>query len=162
MHTILLRKAKSFLRQPLSSQLGFALVWVLLGLAKALIFTIPFKRLAPRFGVHAGLSPWIPLLLPSQEKKALQIGRLVRLAARYTPWDSNCFPQAVVARILLGLYGIPYALNFGLMRDATTGEIKAHAWVSAGRIQVTGGASFMQFTTVGCFVSPQLGDLAKT
>lgn len=136
--------------------------WVLLGLAKALIFTIPFKRLAPRLGVHAGASPWIPLLLPSQEKKALQIGRLVQLAARYTPWDSNCFPQAVVARILLGLFGIPYALYFGLMRDVATSEMKAHAWVSAGRIRVTGGASFMQFTTVGCFVSPQLADLAET
>lgn len=94
------------------------------------------------------------LLDPAQEARALQIGRLVRMTAVYTPWDSNCFPQAVVARLLLGLYGIPYVLNFGLMRDPAGGEMKAHAWVTAG-------ASFGQFTTVGCFVSPLLADIAK-
>ena len=86
----------------------------------------------------------------------MQIGRAVRLAARYTPWDSNCFPQAVVARLLLGLYGIPYALFFGLRRDPDSGAMLAHAWVAAGRVRVTGGESFGQFTVVGVFVSRNL------
>jgi len=34
--------------------------------------------------------------------------------------------------------------------------MKAHAWVVAGRIPVTGGQSFGQFTVVGCFVAPRL------
>ena len=162
MFSVLLRKARNFLRQPLLSQIGFAPTWVLLGVAKAVIFTVSFKRFAPRLGVDVGVCPWVPLLTPTQEARALRIGRLVRMTARYTPWDSNCFPQAVAARVLLGLYGIPYVLNFGLMREGTTSEMKAHAWVTAGRIRVTGGASFGVFTTVGCFVSPLLADVAKT
>jgi len=158
---LLLHKARSFLRQPLLSQIGFVPVYGLLGIAKLAIFTISFHRLAPWLGVNAGISPWVPLLDRTQEARALQVGRLVRLAARYTPWDSNCFPQAVVARLLLGLYDIPYVLNFGLMRDPATGEMKAHAWVTAGRIRVTGGASFGLYTTVGCFASPQLADIVK-
>lgn len=159
---VLRRKAVSFHRQPLYSQLGFVPVWLLLGIAKALIFMVSFGRLAPRLGVSVGILPWVPLLNPEQEAQALQIGRVVRLAARYTPWVSNCFPQAVVARLLLGLYGIPYLLAFGLAREPKTREMKAHAWVTAGRIRVTGGESFPHFTTVGCFVSPLLKEVVKT
>ncbi len=132
--------------------------WVLLGLAKALIFTVPFKRLAPHLGVSTELRLLVPLLDADSEKRTLQIARVIKLAAAYTPWDSNCFPQAVVARLLLGLYRIPYALFFGLMRDRQTNEIKAHAWVAAGKIAVTGGNSFERFTAVGCFVSPLLAN----
>lgn len=150
----LTRKAHSFLRQPLFIQLWFIPLWFILGASKTLIFTISFHRLAPCLGRHCGIAPWVPLLNPHQETRARLIGRAVRLAARYAPWDANCFPQAVAARMLLGLYGIPYTLFFGLMRDAS--EMKAHAWVAAGKSHVTGGTSFGQFTVVGCFVAPQL------
>lgn len=153
---ILQRKARSFHGQSRFIQAWFFPIWLLLGLSKALIFTVSFRRLAPRLGRQAGIAPWVPVLSPAQEVRALQIGRAMRLAARYTPWDSNCFPQAVTARVLLGLYGIPYALYFGLMRDRDVSGLKAHAWVVAGRVPVTGGASFGQFTVVGVFVAPSL------
>lgn len=152
----LIRKAAGFFRQPLWARCWLLPVWALLGLAKAAILIVPFHRIAPHLGRRMGVAPWVPLLAPAQEARALQIGRVVRLAARYTPWNSNCFPQAVAARVLLGLHGIPYVLNLGLMREPGTGELKAHAWVSAGRICVTGGASFGEFTTVGVFVAPAL------
>jgi hypothetical protein len=154
-------KLSSFRRLSRWSKCWFLPVWLLLGAAKICIVLISFRRLAPRLGVMAGILPWVPLIEPSQEARALQIGRVVRLVARYTPWDSNCFPQAVVARLLLGLYGVPYLLAFGLARDVEDRQMKAHAWVAAGRIRVTGGESFLHFTTVGCFVSPLLEDVVK-
>ena len=154
------RKSKNFLRQPL--RMWFIPVWLLLGLAKALIFIVSFRRLAPRLGVPLGPVSWVPLLDPEQERMALNIGRIVRMAARYTPWNSNCFPQAAVARLLLGIYGIPYALYFGLMREPSSTQLKAHAWVAAGRIRVTGGESFGRFTTVCCFVAPGLQGAAES
>lgn len=156
------RKAVTFLRQPRFIQAWFLPVWVMLGMAKALIFTLSFRRLAPRLGRPAGLAPWVPLVTPEEERRALLIGRLVRLTARYTPWDSNCFPQAIAARVLLGLHRVPYILYFGLRRDPTDpAGLKAHAWVVAGQVRVTGGPSFGQFTVVGCFVSPRLTGVAK-
>ena len=134
-------------------------LWFILGISKALIFTVSFRRLAPHLGQAIGVAPWIPLLDPAQQARASQIGRAIRLASRYTPWNSNCFPQAVAARLLMGFYGIPYALYFGLMRDAQSLEMKAHAWVAAGRVPVTGGGSFKQFTVVGVFVTPGLVSL---
>lgn len=141
---------------PLFTLLWLLPVWVVLGLSKAVIFTLSFRRLAPHLGLATGTEPWVPLLDSAQTARALQIGRVVRLAARYTPWNSNCFPQAVAARLLLGVYAVPYALYFGLMHKPGSKELKAHAWVAAGRVAVTGGASFAQFTVVGVFVSPML------
>jgi hypothetical protein len=159
--TRLQRKVATFARQPRFIQAWFVPTWILLGLGKALIFGVSFRRLAPRLGRRAGIAPWVPLLTPAQEGRALLIGRTVRLAARYTPWDSNCFPQAVAARVLLGLYRVPYVLYFGLMRDpAEPANLKAHAWVAAGRVRVTGGTSFGQFTVVGAFVAPGLAGVA--
>jgi len=44
------RKTLGFLRQPRFTQLWFFPLWILLGLSKAAIFTISFRRLAPRLG----------------------------------------------------------------------------------------------------------------
>lgn len=150
------RKTHSFLHLPRFVQAWLVPLWLLLGLSKALIFTWSFKRLAPHLGQSLGVAAWVPLVNPAQQARALQIGRAVQLAGRYTPWESNCFPQAVAARLLLGWYGVPYALYFGLMREHAGAALKAHAWVAAGRIAVTGGHSFGQFTVVGVFVPPEL------
>lgn len=151
------RKARAFRRQPRFVQAWFLPVWVLLGIGKALIFTLSFRRLAPYLGRQVGIAPWVPLLTPAQEPRARLIGQTVRLTAGYTPWDSNCFPQAIAARLLLGLYGLPYAFYFGLRRERDApANLLAHAWVAAGRVAVTGGTSFDRFTVVGCFVSPRL------
>ncbi|CAD6875583.1 hypothetical protein [Methylomonas fluvii] len=58
--------------------------------------------------------------------------------------------------MLLGFYGVPYAVFFGVSRDTVGAKITAHAWVAAGRGRVTGGGSFGRFTVVGCFVSKRL------
>ncbi len=152
-----LGKARSFLRQPLFVQLWFLPVWFLLAISKVLIFTIPFQRLAPRLGVRTGIAPWVPLLTPEQTHRARLIGRLVQMTARYTFWNANCFPQAIAARWLLGLYNVPYVFFFGLSRDASDAAgMKAHAWVVAGPVRVTGGYSFHQFTVVGTFAEAGL------
>lgn len=149
----LARKLRAWQRLPGFVRAWLVPVWLLLGMAKLLIFSVTFRRLAPHLGHAAGASAFLPLLTPTHQDRARLISRAVQTAARYTPWNSNCFPQAVVARVLLGIYGIPYTLCFGLMRDAASGEIQAHAWVIAGPVAVTGGHSFERFTVVGVFTS---------
>lgn len=156
-------KARSFLRLPWFTQAWFIPMWVLLGISKASIFTVPFRTLAPRLGHKSSIHPRLPVLTPEQEHRARRIGEVVRLTARYTPWNSNCFPQAISARVLLGLYHVPYMFYFGLApaRDGVE-KMNAHAWVVAGRVAVTGGRSFGQFTVVGCFESPEFADPTAT
>ncbi len=147
----LTRKARSFARRSRFEQAWFVPVWLLLGAARLLILAVPFRTLAGHLGMHAGIAPWLPLIEPRHEARAGAISRVVQMAARYTPWTSNCFPQAVAARVLLGLYGIPYGLFFGVERGQDAGGLSAHAWVATGRVRVTGGESFDQFAVVGCF-----------
>ena len=117
------------------------------------ILVLSFKRIARWLGVHEGTAAQVPLSSPRQEKAAASIGRAIRVAARLTPWTSNCFPQAITARFIMALYGIPHALFFGVRRCGGAEDLLAHAWVVSGRSNVTGGRSFGKYTTVGCFVS---------
>lgn len=150
------RKAHTLSRQPAFVWLWLLPVWCLLGLSKGLIMRVAFRRLSKVLGQHMGVTAWVPLLSAPQIARARRIGQTIQIASRYTPWESNCFPQALVARLLLGWFGVPYALSFGLMRDTLSAELKAHAWVAAGPIAVTGGRNDGQYSVVGVFVSPGL------
>jgi len=131
-------------------------VWLLLGLAKIAIYTVSFRRLLPHLGVSTGVAPWVPLLSEESENRARQISEVVRMASRFTPWESNCFPQAIVARMLLGLYGIDYCLFFGVRRAKGAETLDAHAWILAGRVRVVRGWGFQKCSVVGVIVSPAL------
>lgn len=156
MLSTLLRKARNFARRPLFEQAWFLPAWLLLGTSRLLILIIPFRTLAQRLGTHTGVEPWVPLINEHQEFTARRIARVVQMTAKYTPWLSNCFPQAVAARILLGIYGIPCSIFFGVARKPGNTQMQAHAWVASGRITVSGGRSFDHYTVVGCFVAPGL------
>lgn len=151
MHSIL-RRLHTLLKKPLFIKIWCLPVWLLLGISRLVILTVTFRRLAPYLGHAVGRQAYSHLLTPEQHRRAIQVSRVIRLASRYCPWVANCFPQAVTARLLLGVYRIPYALYFGLAKDAETGEFKAHAWVVAGYVPVTGGNSFTEYTTVGCYL----------
>lgn len=155
MTQLLLRKLRRFAAQPRFVQWWLVPAWCLLGVCRLLILVVPFSRLAPRLGTHSGVASWVPLINVSQQSRARLIGRTIRLASRHTPWVSNCFPQAVAARVLLALHGIPHALFFGLAPERTEHSVgvHAHAWVAAGRVQVTGGPGFETYTVVGMFVA---------
>lgn len=153
---IVLTKLARFARRPAFIQAWTVPVWFLLGMGKLAIFSVSFRRLLPFLGKSAGVVPWVPLLPPAGEARARQIGEVVRMVSRFTPWESNCFPQAIVSRILLGLYGVDYCLFFGVRRGRGQDAFDAHAWITAGRIAVIGGKSFRKYTVVGVFASPGL------
>ena len=154
MPDVLVKLGRFFRHHSLFVQLWFVPVWLGLGLAKLAIFTVSFKRLVPRLGVSVGVRPWLPVIDHRRQRRARQISGVIQLASRYTPWDSNCFPQAVVARALLGLYRVPYCLFFGVRRHQ--GRFDAHAWIATGPIRVTGQYSFNHYTVVGIFTPQNL------
>ncbi len=148
---MLFRKLRSFWCRPLFEQIWFLPVWLLLGGNRLLIKLIPLRYFVNWVGVPFRDASFLPLIQTADAPKAEALGRTVQLAARYTPWESNCFPQALTACCLLKCYGIPYSLFFGVQK---TPALAAHAWVRAGRVCVAGGESFSQFAVVSCFVSP--------
>ncbi len=157
----LCRKVRSFGCRSWFEKLWFLPVWLLLGVSRFIIMTVPFRHLSLWLGVHEGINSWVQIADSSSEARAVSISRVVQMTANYTPWKSNCFPQAVTARILLGLYGVPYSLFFGVNRNAEDAILLAHSWVTVGRVRVTGGNGFDQFTVVSCFVCPRLRNVAS-
>lgn len=139
--------------QPVSHRPWLLPAWLLLGLARLAVRIVPFRRLAASLGGGRDDAPWVPLLAPDQERTALRLGRAIRSASRYTPWSSNCFAQALSARLLLGLHRVPCTVFFGVSRDRASTRMIAHAWVAAGRIRVTGGDGFAHHVVVGSFAS---------
>jgi hypothetical protein len=143
------RRLSSLLNRP-RFELFWALpAWGALGVARVLLKIIPFMKLAPWLG-RTTAPDYVMAALPSeQQARALAIGRTVQFAARHTPWLSTCFTQVIVARYLLQLYRVPYAIYFGLERGAE--GLQAHAWIMAGDTSVTGGIGFDRYVVVGCF-----------
>lgn len=149
----LLRKFLTFLRLPLREKLLFVPVWLLLGIARAAVLTIPFRRIAPVFGADARGQSFVPIIDTDATARARRIGRQIRLVARYCPWDANCLAQAITAALMLDIARIPYAMFFGVCRNEK-GGMDAHAWVASGRAHVTGGYGFGRYGVVGVFVAP--------
>lgn len=134
--------------------LGLVLVaWVLLWLARAAILIIPGRHLAMFYGEDQGTSAFIPLAPRDALARAKRIRQALALAVKYSPASANCYPQALVARLLLGMARVPFALFFGVSREGDTGVIKAHAWVMSGPIAVSGGNSFRHYSVARCFTN---------
>ena len=152
----LTHKWRSFLKRPRFERAWFAPVWLLLGISRALVLFIPFRHLAGRLGQCRGATAYLPLINLQQQQRARQIAAVIHLTARYTPWTSNCFNQAITARWLLGFYGVPSSLFLGVKREQSSGNLQAHAWVASGKVRVTGGEGFDQFSVVANFINPPL------
>lgn len=147
-----LRKAKSYWAAPLFMKLWLLPTWVLLGVARITVLYAPFRSVAMYLGEDCGTASAIPLVTQEQLSIALLVGRTVRLGARYAPWTANCFPQAVVAALILRIHKVPYSIFFGLRKQTPPlAGMDAHAWIMSGRVAVTGGQSFEDFTVVGAF-----------
>ncbi len=144
-------KIRTWWNLPRSQKLLFFFVIPLLGLARLAILLLPFRMLARCLGEDLKTTLAVPLITRHNRRVAILIGRSVRMAARYTPWESKCLAQALVAGFLLELLKIPHGLYLGVCRGSEA-EMKAHAWVCSGPIFVTGGESFSDFTVVASFI----------
>jgi hypothetical protein len=143
-----LPRFQRFLRRPWRDQELFIQAYILLGLARLAINTVKFETLLRRLGASGFETPAeVPL---AHLVEARRIAWAVRSASRYTPWKSNCFPQAIAAKFLLRRRGIGSTLYLGAAFKART-ELEAHAWLRCGPLYITGGAGYTHFGTVGIF-----------
>jgi len=121
-----------------------------LGVARAALLTIPFKRIVPYLGqqmkkedIHESDSP--PM------DSARQVGWAVDIMSRRTPWESACLVQAIAGKIMLKQRGLPSLLYLGTKKDET-GQLTAHAWLKNGNEILLGGSGHETFTVLSAFV----------
>lgn len=142
---------RAFLGLPRFERCLLLPAWLLLGMARAAVLCLGFRRLASCLGSAIAAPAPLPPLDARAQRRALQIGRTLRLAARRTPWQSNCLARALAAHGLLRLFRVPHMVCLGVARSESA-QLQAHAWVVAGERSVCGGGAG-RFTPVGCFVA---------
>lgn len=124
--------------------------FVLLGCARLLVLTVPFRWLARTLGEQMRESP--PEAGPEELRIADLVGSAVRSAAGNTPWESVCLPQAVAGQWMLRRRRIVATVYFGVAKDAAKTEtLAAHAWLRCGDAVITGAAGHRQYTVVSMF-----------
>ncbi|MCL4672322.1 MAG: lasso peptide biosynthesis B2 protein [Sphingomonadaceae bacterium] len=139
-----------FAARPLPVKLGFFPAWFLLGLARIAKNMVPFRMIARALGPSLPPGTRMPAS-DRQHGRALLIGRTVRLAARYTPWTSDCYPQALAAAALLRLGRLPFVVTFGVKPGEQARDMMAHCWVMCGEVHVCGSDGEAEFTGVASF-----------
>ena len=142
------KRVRRFLSRPKGDIGLLGLAYLYLGLARLAINLLPFKGLVKRLGTPELETP--AQIAPEQALQARRVAWAVNRASRYTPWKSNCFPQAIAAKILLRQRGIPSTLYLGAAFKARS-ELEAHAWLRCGPIYVTGGQGQRHFGVLGIY-----------
>jgi hypothetical protein len=117
-----------------------AVFW--LGIARVKLLMMPFQRLAERLSVPAADAALVP-----EEQLLQRIGFAVAAAANNVPWRSDCFPQAIAARMLLKGYGCRSTIHLGVERTGEAG-LAGHAWLTCGETVITGGHELDKYTEV--------------
>ncbi len=153
-------KSSTFWHLPQREKAWFFLLIPLSGAVRLVLCVMPFNWYARHLGEHHKNYQLSPLVSSSELERARGIGRTIALVSRYTPWQSKCLVQAVMARIMLGYYGIPYIMHLGtkLTRESSS-SMKGHAWVKVGARIIVGREGHKTYTIVGSFVASSL--LAK-
>jgi hypothetical protein len=149
----MLSKLRSFATMPLREKVLLALAWMVLAAASALLRMVSFRRLSPLLGEKMAAPVGC---LPAIGHEGEEAARLVRLsilrAVRLAPFRSDCLPQAFAAAFLCRAMGVPAAVYLGVRLHDIEG-LQAHAWVDAGKLNVTGGHSLCEFKVISCFLS---------
>ncbi len=125
--------------------------FVLLGAARLAILLVPFHRLAGHLGrLHAETPAEVS---PVELAQARRIGWAVVRAACVTPWVSNCFPQALAARLMLRRRAIAATLYLGVALSGSSDQrtMEAHAWLRCGSLIITGGPGHERYTITARF-----------
>lgn len=121
--------------------------FVLLGHSRYLIKRRGLKGIEPVLGARLVESPCE--ISAEHQAYAERVSRAVVGVKNYTPWVSNCFPQALAAQRLLDAEDVDCTVYFGAVLRAPqealaagapeVGAFAAHAWVRCGNHYVTGG-----------------------
>ena len=135
-------KIQTFWRMPYKEKQLFFMNFCLCGIAKVAIQCLSYKRLSVYFGRSCQMLVASTLISKEQIQQVLTIRRAIALAARYTPWNSSCLIQALIAKFWCQRHHIPYLFFIGLAKKSNQPlRREAHAWITAGPIAVTGGHS---------------------
>jgi hypothetical protein len=130
---------------------GLALrVYVLLVLARLVISVFPLRRIMRHLGTPMVETPSAGVG-PTELRYARRVAWCIEKLSPHTPTESNCYPQALAARVLLRGKGIPSTVYYGAAFEPGGHALETHVWVRCGSLIVTGGRAGRRFRPLTYF-----------
>ena len=148
-----MKQIVSFMKLRGRTKLLFIEAFITLGLSRALIRILKFKRIAKLLGrrnmetEHSDAGIDIKLIN--------RIALSIRCVSKHTPWRSNCLVQAYAAELMLARRKIASTLYLGVGKDKD-GAMIAHAWLRCGNRFVAGGDGSTKYTITNRFAKRKL------
>jgi len=147
----MIQKFKKFTKLSSEEKKLFTEAYVTLGIMRAAILTVSFKRLTRSLD-HRPKKEEITALSEKELKIAIMVGQAISRASAYTPWESACLAQSLTAQKMLQKQGIPGVFYLGAAKDEENeAKMKAHAWSQCGDTIITGEAGHEDFTVLSVF-----------
>lgn len=147
------QKSKSFWQVTIKHKLFFVINFGLLGVARAGVLLLPLKRITPYLGVLHRNMVCSTVVTPKQCYLARQIRCSIAMAAKHTPWHSNCLTQVMVAKFWCMRLKIPYVLYIGVKKDSQKPNgYASHAWIMAGPIAMAGGHAYPGYHVLSAYM----------
>ena len=147
----MLNKIRKFTTLSREEKKLFLEAYIILGMMRAAILTISFKRLTRALEHHTQVQA-LETLTKTEQERAIIIGKSIIRAAAYTPWESACLVQSLTAQKMLQKRGISGVFYLGAAKDEKEkNKMKAHAWSQCGDVIVTGEVGSEDFTVLSVF-----------
>jgi hypothetical protein len=132
-----------------------AVLW--LTVARIATWFVPFRKIAPTMGTVMTPAQGAARMAgepgsPDAAKVAKDIGWVVRRTADYVPFEAVCLQQALAGYWMLRRRGVVSCLHLGVVPQTALGKMKAHAWLDAAGVKVTGYPFDDDYTEIACFV----------
>ena len=124
--------------------------WVMLGIMAVAVRVLTFRRIA---GLLGFVERRDDAPVQATEPGAERIAAALQKAAASTPVPyGNCLCQALAGAVLLTRRRLPAVLYLGVAPGKTEGDhFRAHAWLSSGAIDVSGGRTCAGFAPLAAF-----------
>ncbi len=132
-------------RQLLLLRVGLLLAW-----ARLCLWRKGFSHFTGGLTLHRTV-PVTAAVPGEQLEQAMELGRLVSIAARYAPWQSRCLTQVLVLQQLLEQRQIPGYFSLGVRKAGDEDALDAHAWLQCGTTIVNGALPGDTYTTLSSF-----------
>jgi len=145
----LINDLRKFLSRSWQDRFFFIEAYVLLGVLRMAILTLPFRTITEMMGLEQGQQTVLPEKTVCSD--AGKIGWAVQAAASRTPWESACLVQALTGMVMLGRRNIHATLYLGIAKVEGLETMAAHAWLSCGGVILTGAGGVERYTAISMF-----------
>lgn len=139
----LIKKIQSFVRTDRTVKILFLRAWFLSAVVKFTLVFLSFRKVLNWQGKINMESPDRRDDASLEFRKCLQSA--MRLCDKYTFWKTECYTQALTAKILLNKKGIPGTVYIGFNKTEK-GEYKGHAWLRSYDRVITGETEENSYT----------------